>query len=358
MHITCLHVENFQNHRNTRLSFSPGLNVIVGEAEQGKSALIRALAWLFFNQPPGADFRRSGSYWCRVSALLDDGALVAHERRGDDVAYMLRLPGQAPVTVPDDGVNIPPAVLAAHGMRSLAVGHGRSVTPYLADQFAPPFLMEGDPLQRAASFDRLRGADLAAAAARMADNSLKEPARLAGLLLQRVAARIRQDTHSAVERVVNLALEAVFGPGYSFRIRTGGAQGGSAVLFALATPYGALCDGEPLARAHGGGLVDLVGLALRLSILVVARPPLPGPLILDEPARYLSDQYIPHLARFLKLAAQDLHRQIIVATHDQHLTSTADTVFVLADEGGVVVPHARGKCHRTPLEPVDPQKKG
>ncbi|MDI6709418.1 MAG: AAA family ATPase [Bacillota bacterium] len=355
MHISCLHVENFQNHRNTRLAFSPGLNVIVGEAEQGKSALIRALGWLFFNHPPGADFRRAGSYWCRVSALLDDGAMVARERHGGDLTYILRLPGQAPLTVPDDGMSIPPAVLAAHGMRPLALGHGRTVNPNLADQFSPPFLVEGDVSQRAAAFGRLRGAHLAAAAARLGNESREEQARLASLLLEKLAAAIRKQTYATVERIVNLALETVFGVGYSFRIHSDGSEGETTVLFALATPYGALCDGEPLARAHGGGLVDLVGLALRLSMLVVARPPLPGPLILDEPARHLSDQYISDLARFLKLVTQDLHRQVIVATHDQHLTGAADTVFVLADEGGVAAPHPRGKCHRAPLKPLDPQ---
>jgi len=348
LHITRLHVENFQNHRNTRLSLSPGLNVIFGEAEQGKSALIRALAWLFFNLPPGADFRRSGSLWCRVSALLDNGALVARERRGDDLAYILRLPGQSPVTIPDDGDTIPAAVSAAHGMLCLAVDHGPPLVLHLADQFAPPFLLEEDPSRRAAFFDRLRGAHLAAAAAQMADESPEDVSRQAGLLLQRLAERIRRDTYCAVERVVNFALQAVFGPGYSFRIHTEGAEKDAPVLLAVATPYGVLCDGGRLGRAHGGGLVDFVGLALRLAALAAARPPIPGPLILDEPVRFLSHRYVPDLARLLRLAAQDLQRQIIVATHDQHLTSAADTVFVLADEGGSVTPHTRGMYRRRP----------
>lgn len=358
MHIHRLHIENFQNHRDTTLCFSPGLNVIVGEAEKGKSSIIRAIAWLFFNHPPGADFRRAGSCWCRVSALLDDGATLVRERRGDELSYTVGLPGRSPLTVPDDGVNIPPAVTAAHGMRPLAFGRGRTVCPYLAEQFARPFLIEEDPSCRAAVFDRLCGAHLAAAAARMGNDAPGELTRRAGLLLEEVAAGMRRETLAAVERLVNFALEAVFGPGYSFRLRSEDTPGSRAVFLALGTPYGAICDGEPLARAHGGGLVDLVGLALRLSVLAVARPPLPGPLIVDEPARHLSDQFVPYLARFLKLAAQDLDRQIIVATHDQHLTGAADNVFVLSNEGGVAASHPRGKCHRTSLQPVNPPQKG
>ena len=51
--ITKLHLENFQSHEDTTLRFSPGVNVIVGSSDCGKTAMLRALNWVVFNRPSG-----------------------------------------------------------------------------------------------------------------------------------------------------------------------------------------------------------------------------------------------------------------------------------------------------------------
>lgn len=48
-------IKNFEAHKETTLDFSPGVNCIIGESDQGKSAILRALEWNLFNQPLGAD---------------------------------------------------------------------------------------------------------------------------------------------------------------------------------------------------------------------------------------------------------------------------------------------------------------
>ena len=55
-----LNILNFQSHKDTSLSFAPGVNVIVGASDSGKSAIIRALRWLIWNRPVGDAFR---SHW-------------------------------------------------------------------------------------------------------------------------------------------------------------------------------------------------------------------------------------------------------------------------------------------------------
>ena len=42
--------QNVQAHRQRRLAFEPGLNVIVGETDKGKSSLIRGLRWLALHE--------------------------------------------------------------------------------------------------------------------------------------------------------------------------------------------------------------------------------------------------------------------------------------------------------------------
>lgn len=41
-----LRLHNFQKHKSLKLSFGPGLNLVVGPSDQGKSAVFRALKWV------------------------------------------------------------------------------------------------------------------------------------------------------------------------------------------------------------------------------------------------------------------------------------------------------------------------
>lgn len=44
---------NFLSHRESLVEFGPGLNVISGVSDAGKSAVIRAMTWIFKNKPNG-----------------------------------------------------------------------------------------------------------------------------------------------------------------------------------------------------------------------------------------------------------------------------------------------------------------
>lgn len=49
-------IKSFQSHKETEISPSPGVNIIVGKNMSGKSALLRALRLLLYNKPEGSDF--------------------------------------------------------------------------------------------------------------------------------------------------------------------------------------------------------------------------------------------------------------------------------------------------------------
>jgi DNA repair exonuclease SbcCD ATPase subunit len=51
-----LKIENFQSHKKTELKLCPGVNVIVGQSDSGKTAIFRALKWLVTNRPSGDAF--------------------------------------------------------------------------------------------------------------------------------------------------------------------------------------------------------------------------------------------------------------------------------------------------------------
>jgi len=52
-------IENFQSHEKTELNLDPGVNIITGVSQSGKTAILRALYWLLHNRPSGDRIRSS-----------------------------------------------------------------------------------------------------------------------------------------------------------------------------------------------------------------------------------------------------------------------------------------------------------
>jgi len=55
--ISKLSIKNFQSHKDSILEFDKGVNIIIGPSDSGKTAIIRALRWLFWNRPQGDSVR-------------------------------------------------------------------------------------------------------------------------------------------------------------------------------------------------------------------------------------------------------------------------------------------------------------
>ncbi len=87
--------------------------------------------------------------------------------------------------------------------------------------------------------------------------------------------------------------------------------------------------------AKGGGVTDVVSLALRLALLELSRPRPGGPVLFDEPGKMISKEYLPNVAEFLKQYAKKTGRQIIMVTHHDVLADVADVGYVVKQENGV-----------------------
>lgn len=64
-------------------------------------------------------------------------------------------------------------------------------------------------------------------------------------------------------------------------------------------------------------------------------PKIEGPLILDEPAKHVSDDYIVNVAEFLKNVSSMFNRQIIMVTHNSHLLESGDYVYRVTLNNGI-----------------------
>jgi exonuclease SbcC len=78
-----LALTDFQSHKETRLVLSPGINVVVGESDSGKTAILRALNWAIQNRPSGTAFQRHGTKSTEVRIETDQGELVRYRGKGN-----------------------------------------------------------------------------------------------------------------------------------------------------------------------------------------------------------------------------------------------------------------------------------
>jgi exonuclease SbcC len=88
-YITKIRLENFQDHEDSTMDFTSGINLIVGSSDAGKSAILRAINFVFHNNLKGDSFIRHGSSECRVTIKFSDGVEVTRIKGGDVNSYTL-----------------------------------------------------------------------------------------------------------------------------------------------------------------------------------------------------------------------------------------------------------------------------
>jgi len=163
------------------------------------------------------------------------------------------------------------------------------------------------------------------------------------LLFTKSSDYARTQLKARIEETVTAALNAVFGEGMEFLVNLRESRDQAAADWQVVSRYNDMTVvGDP-ETARGGGVTDIVSLALRLSLLELARPKPDGPLILDEPGKMVSREYLPGMAKFLSMYAERLGRQIIMVTHADELAEQADMpVRVTKGQKGesVVAQHA------------------
>ena len=99
-------------------------------------------------------------------------------------------------------------------------------------------------------------------------------------VVQHLAQSIQQQIHGRISQIVTRCLNVVFEDPYEFQIRFDRKRGKTEAKMVLIREGEELDD--PLNEV-GGGVVDVVSLALRLAHLWLSRPPRRRLVILDEP---------------------------------------------------------------------------
>lgn len=138
-------------------------------------------------------------------------------------------------------------------------------------------------------------------------------------ILQHAAQAVQQEAHQRISATVTRCLKAVFGPdAYTFRIRFDRKRGKTEAVLCLERGGEVL---EDPVNELGGGVVDVVSFALRLAALLTGVPRRRRLLVLDEPAKHLSQEFRPAFRALLESLATELGVQILMTTHSRELVT-------------------------------------
>lgn len=108
-------IRNFQSHKRTVMNLHKGVNIICGQSDSGKSAIMRAINWGITNRPGGDSFRSNWGGDTSVEFVLTDEHTVTRKKNDsnyyvvDDVsftAFKTDVPDEVTTTLALDDVNI------------------------------------------------------------------------------------------------------------------------------------------------------------------------------------------------------------------------------------------------------------
>lgn len=166
-------LENFQSHKSTVIEFDKGLNVITGPSDSGKSAIIRAIRWVLYNEPRGVDFISTNTAQCRVSLTFESGTKIVRERAKTKNRYILFKDGEEQV-FEGFGNGVPQEIIDSHQIRNIFFDTDQKTIINLSSQLEGPFLLSESGAIRAKAIGRILGIHFLDSAARKASSTVLE----------------------------------------------------------------------------------------------------------------------------------------------------------------------------------------
>jgi len=177
-YITQVKLKNFQDHADTTIDFTNGINLIVGSSDAGKSAILRAINLVFHNNYKRDSYIRHGEKECSVSVKFSDGVEVTRVK-GEDVNSYLLTDAEGNIhSFPKVGTGIPDEIKKNLGNPPLD-DKKRPIS--YADQMSSLFLVDLSSSDLPRTLSELTGiqhlqtsAELLSKTARSYDRSIKD----------------------------------------------------------------------------------------------------------------------------------------------------------------------------------------
>jgi len=156
-------------------------------------------------------------------------------------------------------------------------------------------------------------------------------------LFQMTSRFARDQAKNQIEALVTKCLQYIFDSSVEFQIELEELRNkASAEFYVVNSTKDFFLKTKP-EQSRGGGVVDIVSLALRISFLQTHKPPISGPLILDEPAKHVSEEYIHNVGDFFKQTSEIFNRQVIMVTHNSHLAALSNSAYRVEYSGNTSI---------------------
>ena len=136
---------NFQSHKYTDLYFDDKVNVIIGPSDSGKTAIIRAIKWVLFNEPSGIDFIRKGTTESNVVLYFDDNLIIKRGRSKSKNYYEITYPNGLEERFEGFGTKVPEEIIELTGIQKVELDGNNLISLNISDQLESPFLLTSTP---------------------------------------------------------------------------------------------------------------------------------------------------------------------------------------------------------------------
>jgi len=148
--IKSIQIKNILSHIDTSLEFDPGVNMVIGHSDHGKSVIMWAFNWCFYNRPTGESLRNWDGGIMSVKTAFTEGDTLTLTKDKQGV-YTVKNKGQEAKTFHTFGVNPPDEIPSLLNLNQRI---------NIQTQFEPIFLISESPGEVAKFFNEIAGLEL------------------------------------------------------------------------------------------------------------------------------------------------------------------------------------------------------
>lgn len=153
----------------------------------------------------------------------------------------------------------------------------------------------------------------------------------ARVILQTVAKETQEEIQIHISDLVSMALSSVFPDPYQFNLDFELKRGKTECNLYFTKDNKKF---NPL-QSSGYGVIDIASFSLRVALWSLSNPVSRNTLILDEPFKFVSKDYLSKVAEMIKEISNKMGLQIIMVTHLNELMDSADKTFKVDMERGI-----------------------
>lgn len=140
--INSIETKNYQSHKHSKLEFDPGVNVIIGSTDSGKTTILRSLRKATWNKPMGEAFRSNWGGETSIVVKTDQNTVAWYK----DKEAVYKLDG---TVFKAFGTEVPIEIVKALNLNEIN----------LQQQLDAPFLLTSTPGEVARHFNKIANLD-------------------------------------------------------------------------------------------------------------------------------------------------------------------------------------------------------